>query len=190
MQIIGVDEAGRGPLAGRVYAAAVILDPFKDIKGLRDSKALSPLARDRLFDEIKCDCLSYSISFSTHDEIDKINILQATFLAMERAVKSISSDFDHILVDGNQFPFSPHYSGNAVVKGDTKIPEIMAASILAKVSRDRYMEEMHILYPEYQFIKHKGYPTQLHRDLVKEFGPSPIHRKTFKGVKEYLNLIT
>jgi ribonuclease HII len=184
--IIGIDEAGRGPLAGSVYAASVILNPEKKITGLNDSKKLSPSKRFELYKEIKEKALDYGIAFATYEEIDQINILQATFLAMRRSLEKIKSDFNYILVDGNQFPFSKTHQGEAIIKGDSKIEEIMAASILAKVERDLYMEQMHLQYPEYQFDKHKGYPTALHFELIKKYGPCPIHRKTFRGVKEHL----
>ena len=184
--IVGIDEAGRGPLAGRVYAAAVILDSKKIITGLNDSKKLSYIQRKKIHDEIINKAIAYGICYSTHDEIDKINILQATFLAMQRALEKIDSNYDIILVDGNQFPFASPLKGQSIIKGDTKIPEIMAASILAKVTRDNYMEEMDNKYPQYQFAKHKGYPTALHRELIIKHGPCPIHRKSFKRVREFV----
>ncbi len=184
--ILGVDEAGRGPLAGRVYAACVILDSNKKIYGLDDSKKLSPAKREILFDEITSLSIAYGIGYATHEEIDAINILNATFLAMKRAVSSVNEKFDYILVDGNRFPFGNDYSGEAIIGGDGKIEEIMAASIVAKVTRDRYMTEMDKIYPAYRFITHKGYPTRLHKDLIRMHGPSPIHRKTFSGVKEFI----
>ena len=183
--IVGIDEAGRGPLAGRVYAAAVILNPKKKISGLNDSKKLTPFQREKLFIQIAENSLAFSVSYSEVDEIEKMNILNATFLAMKRALSKINYKFDHILVDGRDFPFGIDYKGNAVIRGDEIIPSIMAASILAKVSRDRYMNEMHFLYPEYQFYRHKGYPTKLHFKLLKKFGPCDIHRKTYHGVKEF-----
>ncbi|HPO50773.1 MAG TPA: ribonuclease HII [Spirochaetota bacterium] len=182
----GIDEAGRGPLAGRVYAACVILDKNKKIQGLRDSKKLSESKRNILYQEIKEKSLSYGIAYAEPQEIDEINILRATFLAMKRAVEKINVEFDYIFVDGNIFPFKNQYEGEAVVKGDDKIEEIMAASILAKVERDAYMLEMNVLYPEYSFDKHKGYPTKLHSELIKKFGVTPIHRKTFCKVKEFI----
>ncbi len=182
--IVGIDEAGRGPLAGRVYAAAVILKDIK-IDGLNDSKKLSELKREKLFDIIIKNSISYSIAYATHEEIDDINILQASILAMRRTLDSIQEEYNYILVDGNKFPFSQQ-NGEAIIKGDTKIEEIMAASILAKVSRDRYMLDMHLKYPEYKFNLHKGYPTKEHRQLIAKYGVCEIHRKTFKGVKEYL----
>jgi ribonuclease HII len=184
--ILGIDEAGRGPLAGRVYAACVILKKGIKIPGLSDSKKLSSLKREILYEEIINKSLSYSIEYATNEEIDAINILNATFLAMNRAIEKINVNFDYILVDGNIYPFKNKYNGEAIIRGDATINEIMAASILAKVERDKYMLEMDLKYPQYEFYKHKGYPTKLHRDLIKKFGPSPIHRKTFKGVKEYI----
>ncbi len=180
--IVGIDEAGRGPLAGRVYAAAVILNPEKKIENLNDSKKLNHSTRLKLFDEIIKNSLSYGIAFASPEEIEEINILQATFLAMRRALSQITIKFDYILIDGNIFPFKNEYPGEAIIKGDTKIPEIMAASILAKVSRDLYMIEMSKQFPQYNFEKNKGYPTKEHLELIKKFGYSPIHRKNFKGV--------
>jgi ribonuclease HII len=184
--IAGVDEAGRGPLAGRVYAAAVVLNKTYKYDGLNDSKKLTHNKREILFKEIINNCSSYGIGFATVEEIEKINILQASFLAMKRALECLKVKFDYILVDGNIFPFKSPLSGEAIIKGDEKIHSIMAASILAKVARDKYMLEMDKEFPEYNFHKHKGYPTKLHRELIKQFGPSSIHRKTFRGVKEYL----
>jgi len=181
MVIVGVDEAGRGPLAGNVYAAAVILDNHKKIIGLNDSKKLSHKKRESLYDEIKEKAV-FGIAFATNEEIDKINILNATFLAMQRAIDQIKIKFDYVYVDGNIYPFK-NLKGEAVIKGDSKIEEIMAASILAKVERDRYMVDMDNLYPEYQFFKHKGYPTKLHVELIDKYGLSPIHRKSFKYKK-------
>ncbi|HOJ65201.1 MAG TPA: ribonuclease HII [Spirochaetota bacterium] len=180
--VVGIDEAGRGPLAGRVYAAAVILNPEKKISYLNDSKKIDHKTRLKLYDEIIKKSLSYGIGYASPEEIDKLNILNATFLAMERALYNITINFDYIVVDGNIFPFKDRYKGEAIVKGDTKISEIMAASILAKVERDLYMIEMSKLYPQYNFEKHKGYPTKEHFELIKKFGASPIHRKSFKGV--------
>ncbi len=185
--IVGIDEAGRGPLAGRVYAAAVILNPQKKILNLNDSKKLNCHQREKLYNEIMINSLAFGIDYATTEEIEKFNILNATFLAMERALNKIRNKFDLILVDGNIYPFNQKITGKAIIKGDTIIPEIMAASILAKVERDNYMFEMDKLYPVYLFSKHKGYPTKLHRELIQKYGPSPIHRKTFKGVKEFFN---
>ena len=183
--IAGVDEAGRGPLAGPVCAAAVILHGVQ-IEGLNDSKKLSERKRELLFDEIIQKSVAYAIAWASPEEIDRLNILQATFLAMQRAVEKLQIEPTFIQVDGNRYPATLKIPGEAVVKGDSKIQEIMAASILAKVSRDRYMLKMAEIYPQYNFTKHKGYPTAEHRDAIKQFGVSPIHRKTFGGVKEFL----
>ncbi len=183
--IVGIDEAGRGPLAGRVYAAAVILNPKFIPENLNDSKKINCVQREILYNKIINNSIAYGISFASIEEIENFNILNATIIAMRRALKKIKNKYDIILVDGNYFPFNADEKGKTIIKGDTKIKEIMAASILAKVERDNYMNEMNELYPEYQFYKHKGYPTKLHRELVKKHGPSPIHRKTFKGVKEF-----
>lgn len=183
--IAGVDEAGRGPLAGPVYAAAVILNGAQ-IEGLNDSKKLSERKRELLFDEITAKAADYAIAWATPEEIDRLNILQATFLAMQRAVEQLKTKPGFIQVDGNKYPPNLKIPGEAIIKGDCKIPEIMAASILAKVSRDRYMMQMAELYPQYNFAKHKGYPTAAHRNAIKQFGASPIHRKTFGRVKEFL----
>jgi ribonuclease HII len=187
--IVGLDEAGRGPLAGSVYAAAVILDSSKKINGLRDSKKLSEEKRNYLYHEIKEKALAFGIGFTTHEEIDKINILQASFLAMRRSLDKITCHYDYIMVDGHIYPFFDICHGEAVIKGDDKIEEIMAASILAKVERDSYMNKMHMEFPQYQFDKHKGYPTRLHRELIKLYGPCPIHRKTFQGVSDYFDCL-
>lgn len=183
--IAGVDEAGRGPLAGSVYAAAVILNGVH-IDGLNDSKKLSERKRDLLFDEIIKHAAAYAVAWATPEEIDELNILQATFLAMRRAVELLKIQPDFVQVDGNKYPPNLKIPGEAIVKGDSKVQEIMAASILAKVSRDRDMIQMAKLYPQYNFAKHKGYPTEEHRNAIKQFGACPIHRKTFAGVKEFL----
>jgi ribonuclease HII len=176
--LCGVDEAGRGPLAGEVYAGAVILDPKNPIEGLNDSKKLSEKKREFLYDEIVSKALAFSIATATVNEIDEINILQATFLAMRRAVDGLSIKPEYVLVDGNQNPRLSVRS-ECVIKGDATSASIAAASILAKVARDRYMKEMAKKYPEYLFEKHKGYGTALHYEKLKEFGISEIHRKTF-----------
>ena len=183
--VVGIDEAGRGPLAGRVYAAAVILNTDINISNLNDSKKINCIQREIIYNDIIKNSIAYSVCYSTIKEIEKYNILNATFIAMNRALYRISYKFDIILVDGKHFPFDNKQNGKAIIKGDTIIPEIMAASILAKVERDRYMIDMDKKYPQYLFAQHKGYPTKLHRDLIKEYGPSPIHRKTFKGVREF-----
>lgn len=176
--VCGVDEAGRGPLAGPVFAAAVILpDGLEDI-GLNDSKKLTEKKRDALFDIIKEKAISYSIASASEKEIDEINILNATFLAMKRAVEGLSIKPDIALIDGNRTP-NTGIKEETIVKGDAKSISIAAASILAKVSRDRYMLELDRQYPEYQFAKHKGYPTALHYEMIKKYGVSPVHRVTF-----------
>lgn len=176
--ICGVDEAGRGPLAGPVVAAACILPIDCEIEGLNDSKKLSEKKRELLFDEIKEKAIAYSIAYATNEEIDKFNILNATMLAMVRAIEGLSVKADYAIVDGNcvrNFPIP----ATTIVKGDAKSPSIAAASILAKVTRDRFCLEMDEKYPEYNFKKHKGYPTKEHRELVIKHGPCPLHRKTF-----------
>lgn len=176
--ICGIDEAGRGPLAGPVYAAAVILPKGHIIEGVNDSKKLSEKKREQLFDKILDECVSYGIGIADEKEIDEINILQATFLAMRRAVDNLSVKPDIALIDGNKKPGLDIEQWD-IVKGDSKSASISAASILAKVSRDRYMLEMAEKYPEYQFEKHKGYGTNLHYEMIEKYGISPIHRKTF-----------
>ncbi len=176
--IAGTDEAGRGPLAGPVYAAAVILPMGLVIDGLNDSKKLTEKKREALFDIICKEALSYGIAYATPEEIDELNILNASQLAMRRAVAMLTPSPDLVLVDGNvarEFPMDT----KTVVKGDSLSMSIAAASILAKVSRDRVMAELAKEYPQYQLEKHKGYPTPLHMNLVRELGPSPIHRKSF-----------
>ncbi|MBO5779310.1 MAG: ribonuclease HII [Clostridia bacterium] len=176
--IAGTDEAGRGPLAGPVYAAAVILPMGLVIDGLNDSKKLTEKKREALFDIICQEALSYGIAYATPEEIDELNILNASQLAMRRAVAMLKPTPDLVLVDGNvarEFPMGT----KTVVKGDSLSMSIAAASILAKVSRDRVMAELAKEYPQYQLEKHKGYPTPLHMNLVRELGPSPIHRKSF-----------
>lgn len=176
--ICGVDEAGRGPLAGPVYAAAVVLKKGQTIEGVNDSKKLSEKKRELLFDKIIAECEEYSIGTASEKEIDEINILQATFLAMKRAVEGLSVKPDCALVDGNQVP-PLECDVETVVKGDSKSESIAAASILAKVSRDRYMLEMAKKYPQYGFEKHKGYGTKLHYEMIEKYGICDIHRKTF-----------
>lgn len=176
--ICGVDEAGRGPLAGSVCAAAVILPPDCVIEGLNDSKKLSEKKREALFDVIKDKALAYSIAMASEKEIDEINILQATFLAMKRAVDSLSIKPDYILVDGNRDPLFDTET-ELVVKGDSLSASIAAASVLAKVTRDRFMLEIDKKYPQYQFSKHKGYGTKLHYEMIAEYGISDVHRRTF-----------
>ena len=177
--ICGIDEAGRGPLAGPVYAAAVILPLGLEIEGLNDSKKISEKKREQLFDVICEKSIAYSIGIATEKEIDEINILNATFLAMHRAVEGLNIKPDYALIDGNQYPKIPMIMEETVVKGDAKSMSIAAASILAKVSRDRFMLEKAKEYPQYQFEKHKGYGTKLHYEMLTEYGPSPIHRLSF-----------
>ena len=177
--ICGIDEAGRGPLAGPVYAAAVILPLGLEIPGLNDSKKLSEKKREELFDVITEKAVSFAIGTADEKEIDEINILNATFLAMKRAVEGLDIPADYALVDGNRYPHIGNIEEETVIKGDGKVMSIAAASILAKVSRDRYMLEMAEKYPQYQFEKHKGYGTKLHYEMIEEYGISPIHRKSF-----------
>ena len=176
--ICGVDEAGRGPLAGPVCAAAVILPPNLEIPGLDDSKKLTDKRRRELFPVIKEQAIAYGIAFASHEEIDDINILQATYLAMERAISSLSVRPELALIDGNRAK-DFGLPVQTVVKGDSLSASIAAASILAKVTRDDYMEEMAKTYPQYSFEVHKGYGTKLHYEKIAAFGPSPIHRMTF-----------
>ena len=176
--ICGIDEAGRGPLAGPVYAAAVILPLGIEIPGLNDSKKLSNRVREELYDVIRAAALDYSVASASHTEIDDVNILQATFLAMGRAVSSLRAEPDVLMVDGNRDPGLGRHA-RCFVKGDGRSASIAAASILAKVSRDRYMDEIAGKYPEYMFGRHKGYGTKLHYEKLREFGPSEIHRVTF-----------
>ena len=177
--ICGVDEAGRGPLAGPVCAAAVILPEDLEIEGLNDSKKLSEKKREQLFDIITEKAIAYCVAYGTLEEIEEKNILQATFLAMNRAIEGLEPKPDFALIDGNKIPAGIKIPAAAIVKGDAKSMSIAAASILAKVSRDRLLMEYDKKYPEYQFAKHKGYGTKLHTDLIKEFGPSEIHRLSF-----------
>lgn len=181
--LCGVDEAGRGPLAGDVYAAAVILKPGTVIEGLNDSKKLSEKKREQLFDEIIEKAEAYCVATASVQEIDELNILQATFLAMRRAVEGLSVEPKLVLVDGNRNPELPVHS-RFVVKGDATSACIAAASILAKVSRDRYMKKLSEEYPQYAFEKHKGYGSQLHYQMLDEHGISPVHRLTF--LKKYV----
>lgn len=183
--IAGVDEAGRGPLAGPVVAAAVILNPQTPIDGLADSKKLSETQRDRLAVLIKQQSLSYSIAQASVTEIDELNILHATLLAMQRAIDGLSVQPDFVLVDGNRLP-KLTMPAQAIVKGDSKIKAISAASILAKVSRDAMMLEYHRHYPAYAFHIHKGYGTKQHIAEIEKFGCLDIHRRTFNPVKTLL----
>jgi len=176
--LAGVDEAGRGPLAGPVVAAAVIFNKETNIKGVNDSKQLTENQREDLFEKIISSALSYSVSIVDHDIIDEINILNATMLAMKQAVESLEIKPDLVLVDGNK-AFEYNSPVIPIVKGDSKSFSIAAASILAKVTRDRLMKNLAVDYPEYFWEQNKGYPTKQHRDIIKKIGPSPLHRKTF-----------
>lgn len=176
--VCGVDEAGRGPLAGPVFAAAVVLGKGQIIEGVNDSKKLSEKKREALFDKIKKEALCYSIASVDEKTIDEINILNATFLAMKKAVEGLEIKPDYAMIDGNKTP-DLSIDCESVVKGDANSVSIAAASILAKVSRDRYMLKMAEQYPEYQFEKHKGYGTKLHYQMLDEYGPSEIHRQSF-----------
>ena len=176
--VCGMDEAGRGPLAGAVFAAAVILPQGLIIEGLNDSKKLTEKKRDKLFDVIKENAISYGIASVSAEEIDEINILNASMLAMRRAAEMLEPKPDAGLIDGNTSRGFTFYT-ETLVKGDSLSPSIAAASILAKVSRDKYMAELAEKYPEYNFAGHKGYPTKEHMDLVRKLGPCPEHRKTF-----------
>ena len=176
--ICGVDEAGRGPLAGDVYAAAVILEDDTLIEYLNDSKKISEKRRELLFDEIKEKAKAWCIATASVEEIDSLNILQATMLAMKRAVEGLGIEPDMALVDGNRLP-ELKCPAQCVIKGDATSASIAAASVLAKVARDRYMRELDQAYPQYQFSQHKGYGTKLHCDMLRQYGPSPVHRRTF-----------
>jgi ribonuclease HII len=180
--ICGVDEAGRGPLAGPVFAAAVILDPQHPIEGLRDSKKLTAARRDRLAIEIKAHALAWSIAQCSEAEIDQLNILQATMLAMRRAVESLSIQPRLALIDGNRCPLLTMRS-EAIVQGDDKVPAISAASILAKTARDALLAQLHLEYPQYAFDQHKGYPTALHLARLRLHGVSPVHRRSYAPVR-------
>ena len=183
--VAGVDEAGRGPLAGPVVAAAVILDELQPIKGLADSKKLGPRTRERLFDEIRAKALCCSIAQASVEEIDTLNILQATLLAMRRAVEGLRLRPHMVLVDGNRLP-SLHVPAEAIVKGDARVKAIAAASILAKVQRDRLCLALHGQHPEYGFDAHKGYPTPAHLAALRAHGACPQHRRSFAPVREVL----
>jgi ribonuclease HII len=181
----GVDEAGRGPLAGPVVAAAVILDDLQPIRSLRDSKTLSPRTRERLFDEIRAKALCCCIAQASVEEIDRLNILQATLLAMRRAVDGLRLRPALVLVDGNRLP-ALSMPAQAIVKGDAKVAAISAASILAKVHRDRLCQQLHAAHPDYGFDGHKGYPTAQHLAALRSHGPCPAHRRSFAPVRAVL----
>ncbi|WP_299772924.1 ribonuclease HII [uncultured Pseudoteredinibacter sp.] len=186
--VAGVDEVGRGPLAGDVVTAAVILDPDNPIEGLNDSKKLSEKKRNALFDEIQEKALSWAIARASVAEIDELNILQASLLAMKRAVEALDIQPEHVLVDGNKIP-KWSYQAEAVVKGDGRVTCIGAASILAKVTRDREMADFDAVYPGYGFAGHKGYPTKVHMEAVERLGVCPIHRRSYGPIKAKLEQI-
>lgn len=177
--LCGVDEAGRGPLAGDVYAAAVVFESGTVIEGINDSKKLSEKKRELLYDEIIAKAKAYCIATASVEEIDELNILNATYLAMKRAVEGLGLTPDLSLIDGNRLPPELPCKAETIVKGDGTSASIAAASILAKVARDRYMKTLAEKYPQYQFEKHKGYGTKLHTELILANGPSEVHRKTF-----------
>jgi ribonuclease HII len=189
--IAGVDEAGRGPLAGPVVAAAVILSRHHGIRGIDDSKALDAPTRQRLAAQIRSGCVAYGIGWADPAEIDALNILQATFLAMRRAILALPVVCVDFLVDGNRLPDFSGFglsSARAIVRGDSHEKCIGAASILAKTVRDTYMDHVHSIYPSYRFSEHKGYPTPVHRQLLVQHGPCPLHRRSFAPVREVLSL--
>lgn len=183
--VAGVDEVGRGPLAGAVVAAAVILDPNTPIEGLTDSKKLTEKKRDRLFDIIKRDAKAWAIGRAEVEEIDELNILHASMLAMKRAVEQLQPQAEYAMVDGNRCP-QLSCPSEAIVKGDLTVPCISAASILAKVTRDREMVQLDQQYPGYGLAKHKGYPTKVHMQALQELGPTEIHRRSFGPVAKLL----
>lgn len=183
--LAGCDEVGRGPLAGDVVAAAVILDPANPITGLDDSKKLTEKKREQLFEEIQTKARSWCIARASVAEIDTLNILQASLLAMSRAVQGLHIQPEHVLVDGNKLP-KWHYSAEAVIKGDSRVAAISAASILAKVTRDREMIVLDKKYPGYGFADHKGYPTKVHMEALEKLGITPIHRTSYAPVKSKL----
>ena len=187
--ICGVDEAGRGPLVGSVVAGAVVLDPNQPIIGLRDSKKLSPARREQLYAEIMQKARAWGIGQASPNEIDTLNILQATMLAMRRAIEALSERLGEwpskALIDGNRCPILP-IASEAIIKGDAKEPAISAASIIAKVTRDQQMQALHTQYPQYGFNQHMGYPTEAHMQALKQYGPCEEHRRTFSPVRDLI----
>ncbi|MDR2578726.1 MAG: ribonuclease HII [Chitinispirillales bacterium] len=180
LTIAGVDEAGRGPLAGPVVAAAVILDLAAPIDGINDSKKLTPARRDALYAQITSNAVAYAVGMAAPEEIDRVNILQATFLAMARAIEKLNARYGLLLIDGNQYiPTIPRGVQQTITSGDSKSASVAAASIIAKVTRDRIMAEYHEKYPLYNFAKHKGYGTKLHREMIALHGACDIHRRSF-----------
>ena len=190
--ICGVDEAGRGPLVGAVVAGAVVLDPLNPIAGLKDSKRLTPARREALYAEIVLKAKAWGVGEASPLEIDQINILQATMLAMQRAVNDLCTRLgcwpDKALIDGNRCPNLP-IAAEAIVKGDSKEPAISAASIVAKVTRDRQMEALHARYPDYGFLQHMGYPTPVHLAALRQWGACPEHRRSFSPVRAVLDRV-
>jgi len=188
--ICGVDEAGRGPLVGSVVAGAVVLDPNQPIMGLRDSKKLSPARREKLYAEIMQKARAWGIGQASPSEIDTLNILQATMLAMRRAIEALSERLGEwpskALIDGNHCPILP-IASEAIIKGDAKEPAISAASIIAKVTRDQQMQVLHTQYPQYGFNQHMGYPTEAHMQALKQYGPCEEHRRTFAPVRNLIS---
>jgi ribonuclease HII len=185
LTIAGIDEAGRGPLAGPVVSAAVILPASFDVTGINDSKKITPKKRNYLYGEICRYALATATGIVDSVEIDKINILQATLLSMSKAVKNLAVRPDTLLIDGT-FTIPSDLPQTTITKGDSRSISIAAASIIAKVTRDRLLEKYDSTYPQFGFLKHKGYPVKAHKEAIKKFGPCPIHRLTFKGVKEYV----
>ncbi len=187
--LAGTDEAGRGPLAGCVVAAAVILNPEMPIEGLDDSKKLTAKKRQSLSAEIKQKALSLAVVSMSPQQIDEMNILQASLHAMRTAVEQLSIRPNHVFVDGNKLLIDCFCDNTAIIKGDSRVAEISAASILAKVERDAQMQQLHNQYPEYGFDKHKGYPTKVHREILKSIGPCPEHRRSYAPVRDALQAI-
>jgi ribonuclease HII len=183
--LAGADEAGRGPLVGNVVAAAVILDPDEPIDGLADSKKLTAKRRESLAEEIMQKAKAWAVVSVSPADIDRINILQASLLAMKQAVEQLSTTPDHVFIDGNRCP-EMECPATAIIKGDDRVAEISAASILAKVARDEQMQELHNIFPQYGFDKHKGYPTKAHMAALAEHGPCPEHRRSYAPVRKYL----
>lgn len=186
--VCGVDEAGRGPLAGPVVAAAVILDPARPIAGLNDSKKLSAKRRDALAIEIREKALAWAVAEASVEEIDRINILQASMLAMRRAIEALATQPEHALIDGNRCPTLLSCTSEAIVGGDGKVASIAAASILAKTVRDAGMLVLHASYPQYGFDRHMGYPTAVHLKALQEHGVSPVHRRSYAPVAQLILL--
>jgi ribonuclease HII len=184
-RVAGVDEAGRGPLAGPVVAGAVILDVENPVAGLKDSKCLSASRRERLFDEIQEKALAWSVAYASVEEIDSINILQATMLAMRRAVDALRPTAEYALIDGNRCP-ELSCPARAIIKGDSRVAAISAASILAKVTRDREMQVLDAKYPGYGLAQHKGYPSRAHIEALEMLGASPVHRRSYAPVRKLL----